>query len=297
WTSTGTISNVKIELYNNNIFEMEIIPSKVNDGAYYWTVPSSLADSDQYQIKITDAADPATYDFSDYFEILTIPDTITITTPSSSTSWETNSSHYIYWTSTGTISNVKIELYNNNVYVSDIILNTANDGEYYWTLPNVADSTLYQVKISDISNPSTFDFSDYFEIFTIPDTITITTPSSSTSWEKGTSHYISWTSTGTISNVKIELYRNNIYVSEITPSTANDGQYYWTLPDVADSTLYQVKITDTSNSGTFDFSDYFEIKTPSSGGPGGIPGYNFYLIIAVLGILSIALAKRRIRRV
>lgn len=69
WTSTVIIYFVKIELYKPGMFEMEIISSTINDGEYSWTVPSHLADSDQYQIKITDTLNPTVYDFSDAFEI------------------------------------------------------------------------------------------------------------------------------------------------------------------------------------------------------------------------------------
>ncbi|KKN21206.1 hypothetical protein LCGC14_0927780 [marine sediment metagenome] len=41
----------------------------------------------------------------------TSPDSLIITTPGSSSSWETNISHIINWNSTGLISNVKIELF------------------------------------------------------------------------------------------------------------------------------------------------------------------------------------------
>ena len=295
WNSFGKTSNVKLELYNNDIFELEITPNTANDGEYYWTIPSGLTDSDQYQIKITNTTDSSIFDYSDYFVVFN--PYISVYNPDSSSTWVKNSSYYIHWISGGTILNVKIELYNNDLFEMEISPSTADDGTYNWTIPySLADSDQYQIKITDTSDPAVFDFSDYFEITTA--TITITTPSSSTSWYRGSSQNIYWTSTGTISTVKIELYNNNLYVSEINPNTANDGEYYWTVPSsIAESDQYQIKITDTSNSAIFDFSDYFEIKIPSSGGPGGIPGYNFYLILAVLGILSIALAKRRIRRV
>ncbi|KKK41964.1 hypothetical protein LCGC14_2419900, partial [marine sediment metagenome] len=49
---------------------------------------------------------------------------------------------------------------------------------------------------------------------------------------------------------------------EITSETANDGQYYWSLPSSLDiSNKYQIKIIDVSNSSIYDFSDYFKIYT------------------------------------
>lgn len=167
WTSTVTIADVKIELYKDGMFEMEIISSTTNDGEYYWTIPSGLDDSTQYQIKITDVSKLTTYDFSEYFEIYN--PIITVISPDSSSSWETDNSQSITWTSTGTIANVKIELYNNDLLIMEITPSTPNDGEYNWTVPSeLEDSDQYQIKIIDVSNPSTNDFSDYFEIKTPP---------------------------------------------------------------------------------------------------------------------------------
>ncbi len=167
WTSTVTISDVKIELYKDGMFEMEIISSTANDGEYYWTIPSGLDDSTQYQIKITDVSTLTTYDFSEYFEIYN--PIITVISPDSSSSWETGNSQSITWTSTGTIANVKIELYNNDLLIMEITPSTPNDGEYNWIVPSeLEDSDQYQIKIIDVSNPSTNDFSDYFEIKTPP---------------------------------------------------------------------------------------------------------------------------------
>jgi len=163
WTSTGTISDVKLELYKEDVFVMEIISSTPNDGEFYWDIPATLEESVQYQIKIIEFSDPSTLDYSDYFEIF-IP-SITITTPNSTSLWETGSSQSIYWTSHGTISDVKLELYKEDVFFMEIISSTPNNGEFSWLIPSTLEvSDQYQIKIIDVSNPSTSDYSDYFEI-------------------------------------------------------------------------------------------------------------------------------------
>ncbi|MFX1590060.1 MAG: ABC transporter substrate-binding protein, partial [Promethearchaeota archaeon] len=163
WTSTGVISNVKMELYKDDVYVMEITLNTSNDGKYHWTISSTLESSTQYQVKVSDESDPSIYDFSDYFEIYT--PAITITTPDSSSSWETGTSQYINWTYIGTISNVKIELYKDDLFVMEITSDTFNDGIYHWNIASfLEDSTQYQIKITDASNPSIYDFSDYFEI-------------------------------------------------------------------------------------------------------------------------------------
>jgi len=127
----------------------------------------------------------------------------------------------------------------------------------------------------------------------IANSLTIIIPDSTTSWVKGSDHYIYWTSTGDISNVTIFLYNNDVTVMEIVPSKLNDGEYYWTLPStLADSTQYQIRISDISNPTTYDFSDYFEIKSPVSTPP-DIPGYNIFLLIGITCIVSVILLKNR----
>jgi len=228
------------------------------------------------------------YDPSDAFT-----DTLTVETPNSLSSWHTDTSHDIEWVTTGNVSNVKIELYRAGVFELEITANITNDGEFSWSIPlSPVDSTQYQIKVTDVSNPSTYDYSQFFEIYN--PTITVTSPDSASSWLRGTDNSITWTSTGTLTNVKIELFLNDIFVLEIIANTPNDGDYNWTLPsDLGASTLYQIKITDSSNALIYDFSDYFEV--PSSGGTPGIPGYNLLILIASLVGVSILLLKKKLK--
>ena len=146
-----------------------------------------------------------------------------------------------------------------------------------------------------MANLATDDFSDYFEIFTVPDTITVTIPDGLTAWETGTTHSITWTSTGGITNVKIELYKGDVFDREIVASTPNDGSYDWTIPiDLDDDIDYKIKISDVSNPATYDESPNFALtRIPL---PPGIPGYDVYLIIGVVCMLSIILVKRRFKK-
>jgi len=222
-------------------------------------------------------------------------DTLTVEIPNGLSSWHTDTSHDIEWVTTGNVSNVKIELYRGGVFELEITANITNDGEFSWSIPlSLIDSTQYQIKVSDVSNPSTYDYSQYFEIYN--PTITVTSPDSASSWIRGTENSINWTSTGILTNVKIELFLNDTFVLEIIASTPNDGDYSWTLPsDLDPSTLYQIKITDSSNALIYDFSDYFEVTVPSSGGSPGIPGYNLVIFIASLVGVSILLLKKKLK--
>jgi len=225
---------------------------------------------------------------------------ITITNPSGFVSWETGTNHSISWTSTGSITNVKIELYISGVFDSVITSSTLNDGELLWIIPfGLANSSQYQIKITDVSNPTTYDSTNYFEVYTPLGLITITNPSGLVSWETGTNHSITWISIGSITNVKIELYISGTFDSVITSSTLNDGELLWTIPfGLANSSQYQIKITDVSNPTTYDSTDYFEIYTPpdSVSSSPSIPGYDLLLLIGISSLIAIFLIRKQLMK-
>jgi len=125
------------------------------------------------------------------------------------------------------------------------------------------------------------------------DSISIYTPSSSTSWQVGTVYDILWGCTGSISYVDIQLYKDDSYYSTIASDVSNLGYYSWSIPSTLPSgSTYRIKIIDHDNSATCAYSSYFSItpKTPV------IPGFFWgYIILGlVLGIAMIfALVRQR----
>ncbi|MCP4151700.1 MAG: hypothetical protein GY757_28410 [bacterium] len=83
-------------------------------------------------------------------------------------------------------------------------------------------------------------------------TITVTSPNGGESWTVAESRTITWSSTGTVGNVEIDYSTNNgSGWSSVSSSTANDGSYSWTVPDVSSSQcLVRVRETDNSPSDT-----------------------------------------------
>jgi len=112
-------------------------------------------------VRVSDAADSAVNDVSDAdFSILT-QRTVTLTDPTGAEEWEAASSHDITWTSTGDITNVKLE-YSKDGFSSDvntIVASTTDDGTYSWTIPEDA-STTVRVRISDASDSAVNDLSN-----------------------------------------------------------------------------------------------------------------------------------------
>jgi hypothetical protein len=99
-------------------------------------------------------------------------------------------------------------------------------------------------------------------------TITVTSPKGGESWGVTTTQSITWTSTGNIQNVKIELFKGGNLASTIVSSTPNDGSKNWTLPgSLAAGSDYQIKIIDTSDETVSDTGGAFTITTPTGSQP------------------------------
>ena len=216
---------------------------------------------------------------------------INVTSPLSSDSWEVSSTQSITWDATGTIVNVKIDLYRGGTFVMELAASTPNDGSFTWVVPpGLTDSLLYQVRVSDADYPLTYDYSDDFEIEDLR-SITVTSPISGDNWIMENDYYINWTSTGVIANVKIELFASSILVLEIAASTTNDGSFLWTVPDtLINYTDYIIRVSDFIDPTMYDDSDLFTITGVSGG---GIPGYDILILSGLLIGVSLTIIKRK----
>lgn len=65
----------------------------------------------------------------------------------------------------------------------------------------------------------------------LPGSITVISPNGGESWRRRTTQTIQWSSTGDITNVQIFYYYNGNW-NTITSSTANDGSYSWSVPNL-----------------------------------------------------------------
>ena len=84
--------------------------------------------------------------------------------------------------------------------------------------------------------------------------LTITSPNGGENWTVASSHNITWTTSGTVANVKLEYSTNGSTWRVITSSVTNIGTYGWTVPDVP-STACKVRVTDATNSAITDMSN------------------------------------------
>ncbi len=92
-------------------------------------------------------------------------------------------------------------------------------------------------------------------IFSLPlSSITVTSPNGGESWNSGTNHDITWTSTGPMARVRIELSLDNGSSWDlVVAGTANDGRFAWTVPNTPSSRC-RIRISDAADAAVRDTS-------------------------------------------
>jgi hypothetical protein len=93
--------------------------------------------------------------------------------------------------------------------------------------------------------------------------IALTAPNGGEWWIAGSSHDITWTTSGPIAGVRIELsVDNGSNWTDVAASTANTGNYSWTVPATY-STSCLIRVSDLTVPATSDLSDAdFAIASP-----------------------------------
>jgi hypothetical protein len=283
--------NVRIELWKGGLFHSVIAASVPSSGSFAWMIPNvaTLVPGSDYKVRVLSVENNTgttvlVQDFSDNdFTIAPAPaiGMITVVAPNGGESWIIGCPATIQWISTAAVYPVKIELYrNNNYYMTICSQAPAGQSSFTWIPPySIAPGNNYKVRVSSLSNAAIFDFSD--NNFSITrGSITVVSPNGGETWVKGTMHPILWTD-NICQNVRIELWKGNLYHSLIAGSVPSTGMFGWIIPNI--NTLvpgndYRVKVISVSNlTGTtalvFDFSDNFFTIAPGSSisllAPGG----------------------------
>ena len=252
WNTFGSIANIKLEYsIDNGSHWNNIIGSVSNTGVYAWTIPDAI--SANCIVRVSDVNDPNANDVSD--AVFKIHGLLTVTSPNGGEEWSVGSSHVITWAKVGSITSARLD------YSKDggttypyLIVNPVPAGNltYNWTVPDAISITL-RVKISDSSDSTVYDTSD--NNFKIKAAFTVTSPNGGQSWTVATAHNITWSTQGTVANVKLDYSTNaGSDWTVISDSYVNSGTYAWTVPD-AISNQCRIKISDATDSSALDISD------------------------------------------
>jgi len=148
--------------------------------------------------------------------------------------------------------------------VNGFVLRTTNAGGAYTIAHSGLPFSPYQIGISQADSTTAYAAHQGVYFYTGPGgggggggvtpTLTVTAPNGGESWAAGSSQNITWTTTGTIANVKIELsIDGGTNYTTIVASTANTGSYSWTVPSSA-SAACRIRVSDAAG-GTSDASN------------------------------------------
>ena len=274
WTS-NICDNVRIELWKGAALNSVIAASVPSNGTFNWLIPNvaSLSAGTDYKIRIVaiSAATNTTsivYDFSDNtFAIVQAPapGPITVVAPNGGESWIMGCTGLIQWMPSTSAAGVpvKIELFKNNIFTMTINASVpATQTSFSWIVPwSLPAGNDYKVKVTSLISPTIFDFSDAnFSI--IQGNITVTAPNGGETWAKGSMHPVLWND-NLCDNVRIELWKGNLFHSMIAQSVPSNGTFNWLIPNVntiVPGNDYKIRIAATVNvAGTtgmvYDMSD------------------------------------------
>jgi len=206
---------------------------------------------------------------ADEYTTTTSP-SLTLTAPDGGENWQVGSSQNITWVSSGSVGNIKIEYSSDSGSSwSKVVTSTSNSGSYTWTIPNTPSSQCL-VRISEAADGNPSDTSN--AVFNIVNgagaSLTVTSPNGGENWEVGSSHNITWSSFGSVGNIKIQYsIDNGNSWDTVINSSANDGSYAWTVPNETSSQAL-VRISEASDGSPADISNaVFFISSSSSGNP------------------------------
>ena len=274
WTKTGSIANAKLEYSTDggvSYLPGNLITSSIpaNLGSYTWTIPDNM--SSTVRVRISDVSDATVLDASN--ANFKIAGSFALTAPNGAEKWPIGSSQAVTWTKTGSIANAKLEYSTDGgTTYPNIIIATIPGGtlSYSWTIPDNPSATC-RVKITDVSDSTVFDTSN--ANFKIHGTFTLTVPNGGEVWIVNETRNITWTTLGSIANVKLDysIDGGSTYPSTIIASTSNTGSYSWVVPDQIGTTL-RVRVTDvldldavdTSN-GNFKVRGAITVVSPNGG--------------------------------
>ena len=310
WSSINAGNYVAIELYKGDTLHTTITASTSNDGYYEWTIPSDTTPGTDYNVKVSSLSTSAEALSSDFG--IRGPHIFTILFPNYTSSLSMGNFYDIKFENSEYVHEINVSLLHNDKFTCYIETQRNNWGQWYeghcpWIIPSdLTPSKNYSILICDYEDPNTNGISDYFEIAEHRG-FNIINPTKLTKIEPNSIFTIRWNSTGDIDDIRIELWRDkhyedNILISTeiiltITPNTPNEGSFLWNVPTLTKGNDYFIKIASITDSGCWELSDLFYIG-PKKVSNNTILGYNIFILLSGISLISIAFitrCKRRIR--
>ena len=187
-----------------------------------------------------------------------------LVSPNGGENWQAFSQHNITWTTTGTVENVMIEYSTDGgITGTTLVDSTPNTGTYAWTVPNTPSNNCL-VRVSSTADPTIQDTSEApFTISPPPNALVLTSPNGGERWPATTTQNVTWTTRGTVPNVRIEVSTSGgTSYADVVASIPNTGAYAWAVPNTPSANCL-VKISSPTDATISDTSDApFTIAPP-----------------------------------
>lgn len=256
WNSLGNIDTVDISYSSNNGSSWQVIANTVIDnGSYTWVIPNIT--STNCLVRVLKSSNYAIGDTSDaLFSILPAP-SINLISPNGGESFYENQAANITWDTAGIDSTININFsMNGGSTYTTIANNVPNTGSYTWTIPSGSVTTQGRIQITgSVVGILRTDQSSNFTISPPLGTLTLTSPNGGELWEYQSIQQITWTSTGSVGNVKLSYSIDSgaTWVG-INNNTPNDSTENWNSGFGLKSNVI-VKVEEVNQPLVYDISD------------------------------------------
>ncbi len=250
WKTGGTVRNINLEYSTDNFQTAESIAAGIpNSGSYLWDVPSLKAKD--LKIRISSADNPKV---SDTLKLgVVVQGKLSLLSPAGGEVWLSGTEHAVTWRTLGSIEKIKID-YSTDGFrtVIPVVMDLANENKFVWQIPSGV-SKQAQLRVQDALDESVSAVNE--KPFEIRGALTLLSPVGGEIWTVGNRYPISWQTSGTVPQVRIE-YSTDGFVSDvqtIVPAMANNGVYYWELPQLSVNEA-KVRVTSVNDPLVYDIS-------------------------------------------
>ncbi|MBD3195936.1 MAG: hypothetical protein GF317_12815 [Candidatus Lokiarchaeota archaeon] len=194
---------------------------------------------------------------------------IEITNPSLDSprlSWNVGEVCDIEWLSLGYDGLINISLHTRFSYVYNLQKEIADEGIYYWKIPdNLTGGKEYVIKVMSSIDASLYGNSEEFQIVSQEvkhSSISIINPTSETTINVEETIIINWTWKGDFKKVNIDLYTlDSGFLTRLGNNIDNNGSYEWLIPsDFETRSDYYIAIYNPLNCTPYDTSGKFTIN-------------------------------------
>lgn len=244
WTSANAGTTVHIEFSSDGGTNWTRIASdrSIYGSPFSWQVPA--VPSSQCLVRLIAGEDIRGRDTSDApFSITASGAALTLMSPNGRETLTPGAATDIVWTSVG-VNTVKLEYLDYQTWVPIADNVPASGGRYSWVAPALSAST--KIRVSDTSNAQINDESnEYFTITATPSpTLRLTAPIGGERWPSGTTHDITWTSSG-VDKIDIYYELSGTMIKIASAVDAHAGSYPWVVPSTG-SGWTRIKVVSTS---------------------------------------------------